>query len=595
MSGVGRGSSVLSLSTFAFSSEWLLESLRGAVKALPKTLVLQAALLFGVSIPTAIACRWLWLIARLKLRMRGLTGLPLPFFSEADLKKKPLLKSNPLVISLDQESGGSIRCLLDCLQTTDGDGKRRWRKLVNLGSSYMNGKVCVMVYDCDFFKEATGDLERFPKEKMVYGVTKLVLGDGLVTSTGSKWAKNRKALTPLFHFNALKESSRVVEKESDVFVKSLLDKAKAKDGQEKGKEQGALVGPSDLKGLTLSVIIQASFGGAFDNVWMARAWKELLELQEPYFASGILFGPEWVSFLPLPSVYRFSQKRDRIIRKVREFVREKKQANKNAPQSKKGSGTTTTGANNLVDQLLNSGVAEETDITDEAITFLFAGHDTTSTALQWALFELSCSPKTQDWVMEEILSLATWTSSEGGGGRKEPSLHVTPDVLASLDRTRSVIREALRLWPPVPWLDRECTRDECLDGVTLPKGTHVALNVWAAARDRAVWGEDAEEFRPERLIAASEDESTRVSHYSMLPFSAGPRNCIGQKFALQEAVVVLAKLLLRFQVDLSEEYKRVAEKNEGEGSVRDKVELVFKITLEPRDVTFCLKPREWSQ
>jgi len=589
---MSKGGSVLSLSTFAFSSEWLLDALQDAVKAIPTNLAIQAALVFSVSVPTAIACRWVWLWARFKLRLRALGALPLPFFSADELKKRPSLKGHPLVVSMvDQESGGSVRPLLDCLETRDEKGKKRLRKLVSVGSSYLNGKASVMVYDREFFKEVTGDVDRFPKEKALHDIVRIFLGgDGLVTSVGSKWAKNRKALTPLFHFNALKETAKIMEKEGDKFVQMVLDKARGVGGDEKDSASGCcLVSPSDLKFLTLSVIVEASFGGAFDLEWMRRAWDELQELQQPMLTYGLLFGIELSPFLPFPSVLRFYQRRNQIISKVKDFVRERKEArnarkkdNETAKSDLQSEGSE--GACNLVDQLLDSGVADDHDVTIEAFTFLFAGHDTTSTTLQWTLFELSCNPKVQEWMLEELVSLATWTTE---GGRRVPSLPTGPEVLAGMERTKAVVREALRLWPPAPWLDRECSRDECLDQVKLPSGTHVLLNFWAAHRDPEVWGDDAEEFRPERHM-----ESGSKSQYSLLPFSAGPRNCIGQKFAIQEAVVMVAKMLFHFQVDLSDEYREASLKR-GAENPRDNVELVFTVTLEPRDAKFSFRPRVW--
>uniref|UniRef100_A0ACD5XL45 Uncharacterized protein n=1 Tax=Avena sativa TaxID=4498 RepID=A0ACD5XL45_AVESA len=177
-------------------------------------------------------------------------------------------------------------------------------------------------------------------------------------------------------------------------------------------------------------------------------------------------------------------------------------------------------------------------VIDECKTFFFAGHDTSALLLTWTLMLLATHPEWQDKARAEVAQVC---------GDGPPSA----DHLSKLTVLQMIIQETLRLYPPATLLPRMAFEDITLgDGrLHLPRGISVWIPVLAIHHDESIWGADAHEFRPERFAAGSGRRS------SFLPFAAGPRNCVGQTYALFEAKVVLAMLLASFRFTISDDYR----------------------------------------
>lgn len=164
-------------------------------------------------------------------------------------------------------------------------------------------------------------------------------------------------------------------------------------------------------------------------------------------------------------------------------------------------------------------------IADELIAFLVAGHDTTATTLTYALWALGRDRVVQDRVAAEVASIA--------------SRPLTVDDLPRLPYTAWVIHEALRLCPPAAVVTRMTMRDAVVDGFRIPAGTNVLVGIYTLHHDPELW-EDPERFDPERF---SPQRSVGRSRWQYLPFGAGPRTCIGDHFAMLEAVLGLATIV----------------------------------------------------
>lgn len=174
------------------------------------------------------------------------------------------------------------------------------------------------------------------------------------------------------------------------------------------------------------------------------------------------------------------------------------------------------------------------DIREEVDTFMFEGHDTTASAVNWVLYLLGRNPEVQKKVHREL---------DEEFGNNECS--VTMDNLKNLRYLECVVKEALRLFPSVPMFARTLREDCCIKGYQIPRGTNVLVLTYALHRDPEIFP-DPEEFRPERFFP----ENCKGRHpYAYVPFSAGPRNCIGQRFAQMEEKTLLALILRRFWVE----------------------------------------------
>jgi cytochrome P450 len=180
----------------------------------------------------------------------------------------------------------------------------------------------------------------------------------------------------------------------------------------------------------------------------------------------------------------------------------------------------------------DTGEAMDTQqIRDEALVFLLAGHETTSTALTFALQLLGRHLDEQERAANEVADVL---------GDRPPRIEDLP----ALDRTRMVLKEALRLYPPAYAFSRLAERDDEIGGYRIPAGSFVVVSQWATHRHPGIWA-DPGEFRPERFTAEREAERHR---YAYFPFGGGPRACIGSHFAMQEAQIALATILQRYRI-----------------------------------------------
>uniref|UniRef100_A0A8C9KHN6 Cytochrome P450 family 4 subfamily F member 140 n=2 Tax=Panthera tigris TaxID=9694 RepID=A0A8C9KHN6_PANTA len=166
---------------------------------------------------------------------------------------------------------------------------------------------------------------------------------------------------------------------------------------------------------------------------------------------------------------------------------------------------------------------------------MFGGHDTTASGLSWVLYNLAKHPEYQERCRQEVQELLR---------DREPK-EIEWDDLAQLPFLTMCIKESLRLHPPVTVVSRCCTQDVVLpDGRVIPKGVVCLISIFGIHHNPSVWP-DPEVYNPFRFDPENIKERSSLA---FIPFSAGPRNCIGQTFALTEIKVVLALTLLRFRV-----------------------------------------------
>ncbi|XP_044506863.1 cytokinin hydroxylase-like [Mangifera indica] len=174
-------------------------------------------------------------------------------------------------------------------------------------------------------------------------------------------------------------------------------------------------------------------------------------------------------------------------------------------------------------------------IMDECKTFFFAGHETTALLLTWTVMLLASNPSWQEKIRAEVKKVCNGET---------PSV----DHLPKLALLNMVINESIRLYPPATVLPRMAFEDLKLGDLLIPKGLSIWIPVLAIHHSEELWGKDANEFNPERF-------ATRIPGRHFLPFAAGPRNCIGQSFAMMEAKLTLAMLISKFNFSISDNYR----------------------------------------
>lgn len=184
----------------------------------------------------------------------------------------------------------------------------------------------------------------------------------------------------------------------------------------------------------------------------------------------------------------------------------------------------------------NGSSFEKTDeIRNNLLTFIIAGHITTALAMSWTLYLLAFDQEAQSQVFSEVAELNKSA--------------LTSQDLPALDYTQSVLKEALRLYPPVSIVSRVAQKADILAGQNIRAGEIIVIPIYILHRHRALW-ENPDHFDPKRFHQKTQRSETEASRYAYLPFLDGPRSCIGQEFALNEAKIMIATLIRRFEFSL---------------------------------------------
>lgn len=199
----------------------------------------------------------------------------------------------------------------------------------------------------------------------------------------------------------------------------------------------------------------------------------------------------------------------------------------------------------IISVALRSGGFIEENLVDQMMTFLAAGHETTATAIIWAVHSLCQNPHHQTRLREEIR--ANLPSIDN------PSAPITAEMLDRLPFLHAVCNEVLRLRSPVTLTLREAAKNTTICGQYVPKGTKIILCPGAVNHSKALWGADASDFKPERWLGPGRaNTGGATSNYAFLTFLHGPRSCIGQAFAKAEFAVLVAGLVGRFEMELED-------------------------------------------
>lgn len=333
---------------------------------------------------------------------------------------------------------------------------------------------------------------------------KRALGDGLLTSEGELWRKQRKVIRPSFQHRRIAQQAGVIAEEAAKLVARL-----------RTHEDGAPINVSEeMTSLTLGVLGRTLLDadlGAFEDLGHSF---EAVQDQAMFEMVSLSMVPMWV---PLPKQLRFRRARRQLQRVVDHLVA--------------GSGSRPGNSGEDVLSKLIVSTREEPDprvgrtrMRDELVTLLLAGHETTASTLSWALHLVDKHPMVWQRLHDEAVSVL--------GDR----LPVYED-LHQLRYTTMVIEEVMRLYPPVWILPRKTLEPDNVSGFRVPAGSDVVICPYTMHRHRDFW-DDPERFDPERFDPNR--PGGRPPSFTYLPFGAGPRFCVGNNLGMLEAVFVLA-------------------------------------------------------
>lgn len=344
------------------------------------------------------------------------------------------------------------------------------------------------------------EASKMRKQHSAFELLSRVLGDGLLTTDGEVWRRQRRLLQPAF------SRARLATYSTAMVDETLRVRDALADGQVVDVSRAMME-------LTLRVVCRTLFSHdvASDTDAVAAAMSSL---QDGVSTPDLL--PAWV---PTPHRKKFRASVAAIDSIVYRMIEDRRRG---APRDDL--------LQSLVTASDEQGALSEKEVRDQLVTLFLAGHETTSHALTWTWYLLSQNPGALQKLQAEVDAL---------GGRP-------PTIDDPLPFAEMAIKESMRIFPPVYLLARSPAEDVTIGGYTIPKGTEIVLWVYMTHHDPR-WFPEPERFIPERFTPENEAALPKGAY---VPFGAGPRVCIGKQFALIEARLLLATLAQRVRFDL---------------------------------------------
>jgi len=344
-----------------------------------------------------------------------------------------------------------------------------------------------------------------------------VVGNGLLVNEGASWLHQRRLVQPAFHHRQLQSYAGLMA--------GAIERASAdwQSGQVRDVHE-------DMMGVTMNIVSASLFGTDLSAVDSGSAdiGRIIGDLMEEF---GRVLGiaarfqpPAWV---PTPTNLRLQKSKRRIDEVILRII----DARRNSDEVR----------DDLLSMLIRArdeGGEQMTDaqVRDEAVILFLAGHETTALALTYSLYLLATHPDCQQRMADELARVL--------GGRP-PAL----GDLEALTYTESVVLESMRLYPPAWGIAREALAPVEIGGFRFPKGASFVMSPWVVHRD-STYFEAPEAFQPARW---ENDLSSRLPRFAYFPFGGGPRVCIGNRFAMMEAKLVLARAVQRFRFEPTSE------------------------------------------
>jgi cytochrome P450 len=351
----------------------------------------------------------------------------------------------------------------------------------------------------------------FPKGDAMWRSIRRLVGNGLVTSDGELWQRQRRLMQPLFAQGRLAELGDKMIATVNQALDELAPRA----------ESGATVDMAkEMALISRQVILSTIFGSRIERAESEHLGEALMAaLQQVNLRMFLFFVPERIP-LPGEAILRRSILTiDDTLRRV--FGRWR---------------ASTTSGGDLLSILIEQGRAtpeaamDERQLRDELVTLFVAGHESTGIALGWLLYLLDQHPEVEKRIRAELAEVV----GEGP---------LTLSHVERLSYMKMAILEAMRVYPPVWLFFRTCLEADRIGDYAIPAGANLILSPWITHRDPALWDAPGE-YRPERFLP---EPAARMHRYAHFPFGGGPRMCIGNTLALMEIQIVVALTMMRWR------------------------------------------------
>nr|XP_009934798.1 PREDICTED: cytochrome P450 3A9-like [Opisthocomus hoazin] len=393
-----------------------------------------------------------------------------------------------------------------------------------------------------------------------------VLKNAISLAEDEQWKRIRTVLSPTFTSGKLKEMFPTMKHYGEVLVKNV---------QKRAEKDNALSVKDIFGSYSMDIITSTSFGVNIDSMNnpkdpFVREMQKLVkfDFSDPLFIFAFVF-PIFIPLLAKMNVSAFpSDAVDFFIRSISKIKQDREKETYKGRvdflqlmiESQKSTSHGSNEANHSYKSLT------DIEVITQAFIFIFAGYEPTSNLLGYLAYELAVHPDVQQKLLEEIDTILP---------NKAP---LTYEAVMQLDYLDMAVSETLRLFPLGGRLERACKKDVQINGVTIPKGTVVMIPPYSLHRNPEYWP-NPEEFRPERF---SKENKEAINPYVYLPFGAGPRNCIGMRFALLSLKIAITMLLQHFTFQTCKE-TQIPLKLSSQGLLTPKKPIILKLV--PRSNT----------
>jgi cytochrome P450 len=363
---------------------------------------------------------------------------------------------------------------------------------------------------------------QYNKDVYALKFLKALLGEGLLTNEGASWLRQRRLMQPAFHRKQLRTLSTLMTDATSAMLESWQGIAQRGEVLDVAQEMMRLT----LRNVGLA-LLSRDLSNEMDRLGQAFASYRTLLMQ-------FLYTPFPPLGVPTPRNRRLQATIRELDTIIEGIISERRKQH--------------TGTGDLLSILLQTRDEEtgegmtDRQVRDEVMTLLLAGHETTATALTWTWYLLSQHPRVEDRLHTELDEVLAG---------QPPSVEHLP----RLPYTRMILEETLRLYPPTFSLSRRALVDDEIGGYTLPAKSTILLCPYTTHRHPAFW-EDPDEFNPERFLP---ERAAARPHFAYFPFGGGPRQCIGNQFALMEAQLILATIAQRYRLRLASQHRVEAE------------------------------------
>jgi cytochrome P450 len=359
-------------------------------------------------------------------------------------------------------------------------------------------------------------------------------GEGLFTSNGDLWRRQRKTMAPIFQHNKLSHFTHIMSSMAEREVSTWKNNETLDISKEMTRVTMGIVGKalfdadtfteSDELGAALTTALHWGNSQALSVPLVSKiitlSAMETLAPRVPERLRDVYqrtFQALHFPLLPNKKNKELAEAKAVLTRRMQQMIDDRKQSG----LTKKDLLTTLLSARDE-----DGNPMSDQQVQDEAITLFVAGHETTATALMWVFYLLSQHPDIYQKLLAEID--AFW--------KETPGDQVNFEDLVKLPYTLQVFQEAMRLYPPVPMLSRQTTQEIQVGEYLFPAKSIIFFSPWSIHRDPSLWVEP-DRFNPDRFLPGEQEKRPRFSY---LPFGGGPRVCIGNHFAMMEAQILLA-------------------------------------------------------